>query len=125
MCTVCGVRKSGAEADTQTVRDDMLLVTSNPCANVIPCFRVSLTSLRCISMQCRGDEVKISIYGSFFDYLLSQQVFLKELQVPRFSTLQPSFLEALKTNIVPLVVFKSYFAPPKSFRKDIYLLVVL
>ncbi|KAB5582058.1 hypothetical protein PHYPO_G00182800 [Pangasianodon hypophthalmus] len=29
-------------------------------------------------------------------------VFLQELQVPRFSTLQPSFLEAFRTNIVPL-----------------------
>ncbi|MCJ8730954.1 hypothetical protein PDJAM_G00190080 [Pangasius djambal] len=29
-------------------------------------------------------------------------VFLQELQVPRFSTLQPSFLEAFRSNIVPL-----------------------
>lgn len=63
---LCGVRKSGAEADTQTVRYDVLLVTSNPCANVIPCYRVSLTSLWCISMQCRGDEAEISICSSFF-----------------------------------------------------------
>lgn len=55
---LCGVRKSGAEADTQTVRCDVLLVTSNPWANVIPYYCVSLASLWCISMQCRGDEVK-------------------------------------------------------------------
>lgn len=65
-CALCGVRKSGAEADTQTVRYDVLFVTSNPCANVIPCYRVSLTSLWCISMQCRGEEIEISIYSSFF-----------------------------------------------------------
>ncbi|GAA6094215.1 uncharacterized protein si:ch211-130h14.4 [Tachysurus ichikawai] len=35
-------------------------------------------------------------------------VFLQKLQVPRFSTLQPSFLEAFRTNIAPLVVFKSF-----------------
>ncbi|XP_046694230.1 uncharacterized protein si:ch211-130h14.4 [Silurus meridionalis] len=34
-------------------------------------------------------------------------VFLQELQVPKFSTLQPSFLEALKTNLVPLPLLKS------------------
>lgn len=65
-CALCGVRNSGAEADTQTVRYDVLLVTSNPCANVIHCYCVSLTSLWCISMQCRGEEIEISIYSSFF-----------------------------------------------------------
>lgn len=118
---LCGVRKSGAEADTQTVRCDVLLVTSNPWANVIPYYCVSLASLWCISMQCRGDEVKkkISTYSSFFDDPLSQQVFLQELQVPKFSTLKPSFLEEFRTNSVPLVIFKH---PPKTstFSSSLY-----
>lgn len=91
---------------------DMTCSSSPPTPALMSSPATVTVSLHYGAFPCSAEVMKLeSAFTTLFDDPFSQQVFLHELQVPRFSTLQPGFLEAFRTNMVSLVDFPVFFSP--------------